>query len=66
LQNIITDRSENDDVIGKMINDETKNLLLLMIKEKETREETEESILDIMKSMVSSLRSMLEKEKIQR
>jgi hypothetical protein len=57
---------ENDNQIGRKIDDEAQNLMSLVSLEKKSREETEEALLEMLKSMINAMKTQLDNERQER
>lgn len=60
------DMIENDNILNNRINQETQNLINLVLTEKKSREETEEALLEMLKAMINAMKTQLETEKKER
>jgi hypothetical protein len=57
---------ENDNQIARKIDEEAQNLMSLVNLEKKSREETEEALLDMLKSMINAMKTQLDNERQER
>ena len=57
---------DNDNQISKKILEENQNLVNLITTEKKTREDTEEALLEMLKSMINAMKIQLDKERQER
>ena len=57
---------ENDNEIAKRIDEESQRLINLVINEKKAREETEEALLEMLKSMINAMKTQLDNERQER
>lgn len=55
-----------DNEIVKKLDDENQNLVSLVMNEKKAREETEEALLEMLKSMINAMKSQLDNERQER
>lgn len=57
---------ENDNQIARKIDEEAQNLVSLVNLEKKSREETEEALLEMLKSMINAMKTQLDNERQER
>jgi hypothetical protein len=57
---------ENDNQIARKIDEEAQNLMSLVNLEKKSREETEEALLEMLKSMINAMKTQLDNERQER
>jgi len=60
------DMIENDNILNNRINQETQNLINLVLTEKKSREENKEALLEMLKAMINAMKTQLETEKKER
>ena len=57
---------ENDNQIARKVDEEAQNLVSLVNLEKKSREETEEALLEMLKSMINAMKTQLDNERQER
>ena len=61
-----TDMIDNNTSLMKRLNLDTQTLINLVLSEKNSREQTEEALLEMLKAMINSMKTQLENEKKER
>ena len=57
---------ESDNEIAKRVEEESQRLVSLVMNEKKAREETEEALLEMLKSMINAMKTQLDNERQER
>jgi hypothetical protein len=57
---------ENDNEIARRVDEESQRLVNLVLNEKKAREETEEALLEMLKSMINAMKTQLDNERQER
>ena len=58
--------NDNDNALNTRIIEETQRLIDMVMNEKKAREETEESLLEMLKAMINAMKAQLENERQER